>query len=153
MMHNFYGGRNMENDFNDSLKGTFLTAMPLLTDRNFDHTVTCICEYTPAGAVGIVVNRVHPTLSGKDISWFILTGTFGPYFIFIFSTIDFCNLFVKSFMIKVINNKKFFIGGCWFNQSIHSTLAKATLRPNEGLESEKYKGDKCLIHNHSLLFP
>jgi len=57
----------MENDCNDSLKGKFLTAMPLLTDQNFDHTVTCICEYTPAGAVGIVVNRVHPTLSGKDI--------------------------------------------------------------------------------------
>jgi putative transcriptional regulator len=57
----------MENDFDESLKGKFLTAMPLLTDQNFFHTVTCICEYTPAGAVGIVVNRVHPTLSGKDI--------------------------------------------------------------------------------------
>ena len=42
-------------------------AMPLLLDHNFYQTVTCICEYTPAGAVGIVVNRVHPSLTGKDI--------------------------------------------------------------------------------------
>ncbi len=41
--------------------------MPLLVDENFHQTVTCICEYTSAGAVGIVVNRVHPSLSGKDI--------------------------------------------------------------------------------------
>ncbi len=57
----------MENGSSSSLKGQFLTAMPLLLDQNFYQTVTCICEYTPAGAVGIVVNRVHPSLSGKDI--------------------------------------------------------------------------------------
>ena len=57
----------MENNFPDSFKGRFLMAMPLLVDHNFFQTVTCICEYTPAGAVGIVVNRVHPTLSVKNI--------------------------------------------------------------------------------------
>ena len=57
----------MENNFSDSFKGQFLMAMPLLVDQNFYKTVTCICEYNPAGAVGIVVNRVHPSLSGKDI--------------------------------------------------------------------------------------
>jgi len=57
----------MENQIPDSLKGQFLMAMPSLADPNFSQTVTCICEHTPEGAVGIVVNRVHPPLSGKDI--------------------------------------------------------------------------------------
>lgn len=57
----------MENNSPVSFKGQFLMAMPLLVDQNFYQTVTCICEYTPAGAVGIVINRVHPSLSGKDI--------------------------------------------------------------------------------------
>jgi len=57
----------MENNSPVSFKGQFLMAMPLLVDQNFYQTVTCICEYTPAGAVGIVINRVHPSLSGEDI--------------------------------------------------------------------------------------
>ena len=57
----------MEDQSPESFKGKFLMAMPMLADQNFYQTVTCICEYTPAGALGIVVNRVHPTLSGKDI--------------------------------------------------------------------------------------
>lgn len=57
----------MENNSLDMIKGQFLMAMPSLLDQNFYQTVTCICEYTPAGAVGIIVNRVHPVLSGKDI--------------------------------------------------------------------------------------
>ncbi len=59
--------KNMENNSPVSFKGQFLMAMPLLVDHNFYQTVTCICEYTPAGAVGIVINRVHPSLSGEDI--------------------------------------------------------------------------------------
>ena len=55
------------NNLSDSFKGQFLMAMPLLLDQNFYQTVTCICEYTPAGSVGIVVNRVHPSLMIKDI--------------------------------------------------------------------------------------
>jgi len=42
-------------------------AMPLLVDQNFYQTVTCICEYTPSGTVGIVINRIHPALTVKDI--------------------------------------------------------------------------------------
>jgi putative transcriptional regulator len=57
----------MENNFQNSLKGQLLMAMPLLMDQNFYQTVTCICEYTPAGAVGIVINRVHSSLTVKDI--------------------------------------------------------------------------------------
>jgi putative transcriptional regulator len=59
--------QNMDNSSAVSFKGQFLMAMPLLLDQNFYQTVTCVCEYTPAGAVGLVINRVHPSLSGKDI--------------------------------------------------------------------------------------
>ncbi len=50
-----------------SFKGQFLIAMPGLADPNFFQTVTCISEHTPAGAVGIVVNRVHHTLKAQAI--------------------------------------------------------------------------------------
>ena len=57
----------MELKYQDSLKGQFLIAMPGLADPNFVQTVTFICEYTQAGAVGIIINRVQPALNGKDI--------------------------------------------------------------------------------------
>ncbi|MBT8352265.1 MAG: YqgE/AlgH family protein [Deltaproteobacteria bacterium] len=50
-----------------TFKGQFLMAMPGLSDPNFFQTVTCICEHNSDGAVGIIINRVHPSLSGKDI--------------------------------------------------------------------------------------
>lgn len=40
-----------------SLRGHFLIAMPSFSDPNFAQTVTLICEHTPAGAMGIVVNQ------------------------------------------------------------------------------------------------
>jgi putative transcriptional regulator len=57
----------MENTSPDSFKGQLLIAMPLLVDHNFYQTVSCICEYTSAGTMGIVINRVHPYLMMKDI--------------------------------------------------------------------------------------
>jgi putative transcriptional regulator len=39
------------------LTNQFLIAMPGLQDPNFHHTVTYICEHSPEGAMGIVVNR------------------------------------------------------------------------------------------------
>ncbi len=39
------------------LTGQFLIAMPGMGDPNFDHTVTYVCEHTPDGALGLVVNR------------------------------------------------------------------------------------------------
>lgn len=39
------------------LTGHFLIAMPNLADPNFFHTVTYMCEHTPAGAMGLVINR------------------------------------------------------------------------------------------------
>lgn len=40
-----------------SLTNHFLIAMPTLADANFQRTVTLICEHSPEGAMGIVVNR------------------------------------------------------------------------------------------------
>jgi putative transcriptional regulator len=50
-----------------TLKGHFLLAMPSLLDPNFHQTVTCICEHNESGAMGIIINRVHHSLSAKDI--------------------------------------------------------------------------------------
>ena len=49
------------------LKGQLLMAMPGLADPNFSHTVTCICEHSHEGAVGIIVNRRHPFLSCEEV--------------------------------------------------------------------------------------
>jgi len=57
----------MKPEYPESLKGQFLIAMPGLNDPNFFQTVSFICEHTQAGAVGIVINRVHPSLTGKEI--------------------------------------------------------------------------------------
>ncbi len=57
----------MENEKDASLKGHFLLAMPGLLDPNFSQTVTCICEHTDQGAVGIVVNRLHEGILAGDI--------------------------------------------------------------------------------------
>jgi len=51
----------------DSLKGQFLIAMPSMLDFNFAHTVTCLSEHSKDGALGIVINRVIPTLTAESI--------------------------------------------------------------------------------------
>lgn len=40
-----------------SLKNQFLVAMPNVVAGEFDHTVTFLCEHSPTGAMGLVVNR------------------------------------------------------------------------------------------------
>lgn len=57
----------MEPKQRDTLKGQLLIAMPNLADPNFSRTVTCLCEHSTAGAVGIVVNRQIENLTAKDI--------------------------------------------------------------------------------------
>jgi len=57
----------MGTNYSASLKGQFLVAMPGLMDPNFYQTVTCLSEHTEAGAVGIVVNRIHPELHTHSI--------------------------------------------------------------------------------------
>ena len=56
-----------EDEFQASLKGHLLIAMPSLADPNFFQTVTYICEHTAEGAVGLVINRVHPELTIKAV--------------------------------------------------------------------------------------
>jgi len=44
-------------DTTRSLTGHLLLAMPGMTDPNFEHAVTYICEHGSAGALGIVINK------------------------------------------------------------------------------------------------
>ena len=57
----------MDIDSPESLKGQFLISMPSLADPNFFQTVTCICEHNESGAMGVVINRIHHSLTAKDI--------------------------------------------------------------------------------------
>lgn len=57
----------MNPESSNSLKGQFLIAMPGLKDPNFARTVVCMCEHTPEGCVGLVINRHYPKLTAKDI--------------------------------------------------------------------------------------
>jgi putative transcriptional regulator len=57
----------MEAEYSASLKGHLLMAMPGLSDPNFAQTVTCICEHTGQGAMGIVINRLHDGVFAGDI--------------------------------------------------------------------------------------
>lgn len=57
----------IENEYQDSLKGQFLMAMPELLDPNFSMTVTCICEHSASGSIGLVINRIHSMVQAKDI--------------------------------------------------------------------------------------
>ena len=50
-----------------SLKGKLLVSMPQLRDPSFYKSVTCMTEFTPEGALGIIVNRVIPELTGDKI--------------------------------------------------------------------------------------
>ena len=58
---------SQEEELQAYLKGHFLIAMPSLADPNFSRTVTCICEHTTEGAVGLVINRVHPELTMQAV--------------------------------------------------------------------------------------
>ena len=50
-----------------SMKGKFLLAIPGLPDPNFAQTVTCMCEHNENGALGFIVNKVHPLLTGREL--------------------------------------------------------------------------------------
>ena len=43
-----------------SLRGKLLVAGPPLVDPNFHRTVVLVCEHTPDGAMGLVLNRPSP---------------------------------------------------------------------------------------------
>ena len=57
----------METQFADTLKGSFLIAMPSMRDSIFFQSVICVCDHTPEGALGIIINKIHFSLSGQTI--------------------------------------------------------------------------------------
>ena len=57
----------MTDDIPQSMKGKFLLAIPGLPDPNFSQTVTCMCEHNEFGALGFIVNKVHPLLTGREL--------------------------------------------------------------------------------------
>ncbi len=57
----------MSDDHYFSMKGKFILAVPGLPDPNFAQTVTCICEHNETGALGFIVNKLHPLLTGREL--------------------------------------------------------------------------------------
>lgn len=57
----------MSDQSHESLKGQFLIAMPLLADPNFHKSVTCICEHSDRGAMGVIINRAIPDFTAQGI--------------------------------------------------------------------------------------
>ena len=57
----------MTDEISQSMKGNFLLAIPGLPDPNFAQTVTCMCEHNESGALGFIVNKFHPLLTGREL--------------------------------------------------------------------------------------
>lgn len=57
----------MTDEFVQSIKGQFLLAIPGLPDPNFAQTVTCMCEHNESGALGFIINRIHPLLTAPEL--------------------------------------------------------------------------------------
>ncbi len=57
----------MSEETAQSMKGHFLLAIPGLPDPNFAQTVTCMCEHNESGALGFIINKVHPLLTGREL--------------------------------------------------------------------------------------
>lgn len=49
------------------LKGHFLMAIPGLPDPNFAQTVICMCEHNELGALGLIINKIHPLLTSREL--------------------------------------------------------------------------------------
>ncbi len=49
------------------VRGKFILAVPGLPDPNFAQSVTCICEHNETGALGIIINKLHPLLTGREL--------------------------------------------------------------------------------------
>lgn len=57
----------MTDRHDDSLAPTLLLSMPQLTDPNFARTVVLLCEHSPEGAFGLVVNRPTTTSAAEAV--------------------------------------------------------------------------------------
>jgi len=64
---NNHGVAQMTDEISQSMKGKFLLAIPGLPDPNFAQTVTCMCEHNESGALGFIINKVHPLLTGREL--------------------------------------------------------------------------------------
>lgn len=56
-----------EEEIQESLQEHFLIAVPSLADPSFSETVTYMCAHNPGGAMGLVINRVHPELTMEAV--------------------------------------------------------------------------------------
>ena len=61
------GENLMPDSIIQSVKGKFILAVPGLPDPNFAETVTCICEHNETGALGLIINKLHPLLTGREL--------------------------------------------------------------------------------------
>ncbi|MBF0203538.1 MAG: YqgE/AlgH family protein [Desulfamplus sp.] len=57
----------MSDEKYESLKGHFLMAIPGLPDPNFAQTVICMCEHNELGALGFIINKIHPLLTDREL--------------------------------------------------------------------------------------
>jgi putative transcriptional regulator len=56
-----------ENVSTDSLTAKFLIAMPGMQDPRFAHALVLMCEHSPKGAMGLIVNKPIPALSVSEV--------------------------------------------------------------------------------------
>ncbi len=57
----------MSDEISGFLKGHFIMAMPGLPDPNFAQTVICVCEHNELGALGFIINKIHPLLTSREL--------------------------------------------------------------------------------------
>jgi len=57
----------MTDEPSQNMKANFLLAIPGLPDPNFAQTVTCMCEHNESGALGFIINKIHPLLTGREL--------------------------------------------------------------------------------------
>lgn len=57
----------MTDEISENMKGKFLLAIPGLPDPNFAQTVTCMCEHNESGALGFIINKIHPLITGREL--------------------------------------------------------------------------------------
>ncbi|MPZ16318.1 MAG: YqgE/AlgH family protein [Luteitalea sp.] len=59
---------SIDGDHVNGLAPTLLLSMPQLTDPNFERTVLLLCEHTPDGAFGLVLNRPTTTAAAEVVN-------------------------------------------------------------------------------------
>lgn len=57
----------MKNEIIATLRGSFLVAMPSITDPYFNHSVILMCEHTENGSMGFVINNVNTKVRTDSI--------------------------------------------------------------------------------------